>query len=80
MDDEYFGIDAVVRGQDLWDRTLAQQYLAQMLGKPFFQEVVFYHHPLVMEAAGYKEVIEIGKCHVYPAFEKMKEKVEKMCW
>jgi len=52
IDDEYFGIDAIVRGQDLWNSTLAQQYLAQVLGKTFFQRVVFYHHPLVMDAGG----------------------------
>ncbi len=49
IDDEYFGIDAVVRGEDLWESTLAQQYLALKLGKIFFEEVLFYHHPLIMD-------------------------------
>ena len=52
LDDEYFEIDFIVRGQDLWDSTLAQQYLALVLGKPFFKEVIFYHHPLVMDKSG----------------------------
>lgn len=52
IDDEYFGVDAIVRGQDLWDSTLAQQYLALTMKKSFFKEVKFYHHPLVMEAGG----------------------------
>ncbi|MDQ2751756.1 MAG: glutamate--tRNA ligase family protein, partial [Bacteroidota bacterium] len=26
IDDEHFGIDAIVRGEDLWDSSLAQQY------------------------------------------------------
>lgn len=52
IDDEYFGVDGIVRGQDLWDSTLAQHYLALLLKKPFFQEVVFYHHPLVMNEEG----------------------------
>ncbi len=52
IDDEYFGVDAIVRGEDLWNSTLAQQYLALQLDKPFFKEVVFYHHPLLMERDG----------------------------
>lgn len=56
IDDEYFGIDAIVRGEDLWNCTLAQQYLAQVLDKPFFGEVVFYHHPLIMDAGGHKKL------------------------
>jgi len=56
IDDEYFGVDAIVRGQDLWDCTLAQQYLAQLLGKPFFQGITFYHHPLVMDAGGHRKL------------------------
>jgi glutamyl/glutaminyl-tRNA synthetase len=56
IDDEYFGIDAIVRGEDLWNCTLAQQYLALMLGKPFFQEIAFFHHPLVMDAGGYTKL------------------------
>ena len=52
IDDEFFGMDAIVRGEDLWDSTLAQQYLALQLGKPFFKDVLFYHHPLLMEKDG----------------------------
>ena len=50
VDDDYFGVDAIVRGQDLWESTLAQQYLALKLDKKFFREVVFHHHPLLMDA------------------------------
>lgn len=52
IDDEYFGVDTIVRGEDLWDSTLAQQYLALQLNKSFFKEVLFYHHPLLMEKDG----------------------------
>lgn len=51
IDDEYFGVDAIVRGQDLWDSTLAQQYLAKVLRKSFFETVYFYHHPLLMDVS-----------------------------
>ncbi len=56
VDDEYFGIDAIVRGQDLWDSTLAQQYLAAVLQKSFFSQVLFLHHPLLMEAGGQRKL------------------------
>lgn len=52
IDDEYFGVDAIVRGEDLWDSTLAQQYLSLQLNKPFFKDVLFYHHPLLLEKDG----------------------------
>ncbi len=56
VDDEYFGVDAIVRGEDLWGCTLAQQYLAKVLHKDFFAEIAFYHHPLVMDAGGQKKL------------------------
>ncbi len=52
VDDEHFGVDAIVRGEDLWESTLAQQYLALVLNKPFFEKVLFYHHSLMMEMDG----------------------------
>ncbi|NML37273.1 tRNA glutamyl-Q synthetase [Chitinophaga sp. G-6-1-13] len=50
IDDDYFGIDLVVRGEDLWDSTLAQLYLAQLAGMDRFCDTTFYHHTLLMEA------------------------------
>ncbi|MBS1527008.1 MAG: tRNA glutamyl-Q synthetase [Bacteroidetes bacterium] len=52
IDDLHFGIDLVVRGQDLWHSTLAQLYLSQKLGADF-DKVTFYHHPLI-EISGKK--------------------------
>ncbi len=54
LDDIYFGIDLVVRGQDLWDSTLAQQYVASLLGENNFGNTIFYHHPLLITADGSK--------------------------
>lgn len=48
IDDEYFGIDLVVRGDDLWPSTLAQLYLASLLPGNNFQHSTFWHHPLLM--------------------------------
>ncbi len=48
-DDVFFGVDLVVRGEDLWPSTLAQQWLASVLGENSFQDAVFYHHSLLVE-------------------------------
>jgi len=54
IDDMHFGIDLVVRGEDLRGSTLAQLYLSQLLGKQDFANVTFYHHPLLTNAQGEK--------------------------
>lgn len=54
IDDLHYGIDLVVRGQDLWYSTVAQHVLAAALGREEFKEITFYHHPLLMEANGRK--------------------------
>jgi glutamyl-tRNA synthetase len=47
MDDLHFGIDLIVRGEDLWDSSLAQLSLARRLDKPSFLAAKFLHHPLL---------------------------------
>jgi glutamyl-tRNA synthetase len=47
LDDVHYGIDLIVRGEDLWHSTLAQHYLAMVLGKNDFLNATFHHHPLV---------------------------------
>jgi glutamyl/glutaminyl-tRNA synthetase len=54
IDDLHYGVDLVVRGEDLWASTLAQSYLAHQLQKHAFEQVTFYHHPLVTGADGLK--------------------------
>ncbi len=54
VDDVYFGIDLVVRGLDLWPSTLAQLYLAALLGYEEFLNVTFHHHPLLPGPQGNK--------------------------
>jgi glutamyl/glutaminyl-tRNA synthetase len=48
IDDVHFGVDLVVRGEDLHPSTIAQHYLANVLGKPDFKNITFHHHPLIM--------------------------------
>jgi glutamyl/glutaminyl-tRNA synthetase len=53
-DDVHFGVDLIVRGRDLWDSTLAQLYLASLLGKTDFLNTTFFHHPLLEGSQGQK--------------------------
>lgn len=54
VDDLYWEVDLVVRGEDLWSSTLAQHYLATMLGEPAFSSIHFLHHPLLTGKDGLK--------------------------
>lgn len=54
MDDLHYGVDLIVRGQDLWESTLTQHYLAEQLDKTSFNEIAFYHHPLLLSMNGGK--------------------------
>ena len=53
VDDEYFRVDMVVRGQDLWPSTLAQLYLGTLLDSPF-TAARFVHHRLLLDRDGNK--------------------------
>lgn len=50
IDDVFFEVDLVVRGQDLWHSTLAQLYIAQLLEKRSFLDVAFCHHALLQDS------------------------------
>ncbi len=54
LDDIHFGIDLIVRGQDLWPSTLAQLHLASLLEQDTFLQTTFHHHPLVTAPTGEK--------------------------
>jgi len=54
IDDQYSGVDLVVRGEDLWPSTLAQLYLSSLLPGNSFQHCTFWHHPLLMGAGDKK--------------------------
>jgi glutamyl/glutaminyl-tRNA synthetase len=54
IDDLFYGVDLIVRGQDLWHSTLAQLALAKTMNKNAFGEVAFYHHRLLLESSGQK--------------------------
>ncbi len=54
VDDRDLGVNAVVRGLDLFDSTAAQLFLAPLLGAQSFALADFRHHELVVDAAGRK--------------------------
>ena len=54
IDDLFYGVDLVIRGEDLWPSTFAQHQLALQLNESKFADIAFYHHPLLMEAPGKK--------------------------
>jgi glutamyl-tRNA synthetase len=53
-DDEAYGINLIVRGEDLLYSTAAQFWLAKVMGMPRFPACRFYHHPLLVDAEGEK--------------------------
>lgn len=54
VDDLYFNIDLVIRGQDMWPSTIAQHMLASALEEDRFDKIAFCHHPLLVDAEGKK--------------------------
>jgi glutamyl-tRNA synthetase len=54
VDDLHYGVDLVVRGEDLWPSTIAQHELASALDEDEFNKIAFYHHHLLMETSGNK--------------------------
>lgn len=54
VDDDAFGVDLIVRGDDLWPSTLAQHSLAAILPGNGFGKITAWHHPLLTDAAARK--------------------------
>jgi glutamyl/glutaminyl-tRNA synthetase len=54
VDDGLFGINCIVRGQDLLPSTAAQILLAEKLNYTSFLSTTFWHHPLMTDTQGVK--------------------------
>lgn len=54
IDDVQFGVTHVIRGSDLLASTAAQVYLAGILQLNYFKNMIWYHHPLIVDEAGHK--------------------------
>jgi glutamyl-tRNA synthetase len=64
-DDLYFGVDLIVRGEDLLESTLMQMHLASALNRDAFEGIVFVHHPLVVGSQGEKLSKTAGSESIY---------------
>jgi len=49
VDDASYGVDLVIRGEDLWESTQAQLYLAKLLGYRSVASATFRHHLLLRD-------------------------------
>lgn len=54
VDDSLFNINFITRGEDLWDSSLSQLYLARLLNHTDFLNTTFWHHPLIKDEKGQK--------------------------
>lgn len=54
VDDLEWGVNLIVRGEDLRDSSELQKYLAKQLAPQEFESVRFLHHPLVTDTEGKK--------------------------
>ncbi len=54
VDDIHYGVDLIIRGDDLWPSTLAQLCLSYPLAAAGFPEIAFYHHALLLGDGGGK--------------------------
>ncbi len=55
VDDIHFGVNRIVRGEDLFESTLMQIYLASLLPNiNYFESVKFWQHPLLKDEDGVK--------------------------
>lgn len=80
VDDLNFGIDFIVRGEDLWPSTLAQLYLAAVLEAPAFTAIRFFHHPLLVDASGEKLSKSAGSFSVKHWREKGKSRADLLAY
>jgi glutamyl/glutaminyl-tRNA synthetase len=60
VDDLHFGINGVIRGEDLLPSTAIQYYTAEKLGYADFARIKWMHHPLVEDEAGQKMSKSLG--------------------
>lgn len=70
VDDLVFGIEYIVRGNDLIGSSAAQLYLAKIAGAEPFLSCSFLHHPLLTDADG----IKLSKSAGSNSIKRMKEK------
>ncbi len=54
VDDDFFGVNFIVRGEDLLSSTASQIFVSQHITHSNFSKNVFLHHPLLTDTEGVK--------------------------
>lgn len=54
VDDDLFGVDFVVRGEDLRESTQIQREISALLPDSKFRTAYVVHHPLILDSTGTK--------------------------
>ncbi|PRY90659.1 glutamyl-tRNA synthetase [Mongoliibacter ruber] len=76
VDDLHFGVDLIVRGKDLYGSSLAQVYLADIMGKNDFPKSTFYHHQIIKNENKEKLSKSAGSTSVFYLRNQGKKKSE----
>ncbi len=54
LDDNFYKVNLIVRGADLYESTLLQLHLAKSMGLTSLEKSIFFHHPIITDASGQK--------------------------
>ncbi|MBS9523270.1 tRNA glutamyl-Q synthetase [Litoribacter alkaliphilus] len=65
VDDLHYGIDMIVRGEDLLGSTAAQLILSEILDEANFANICFYHHPLIKDESSIKLSKSAGSTSIH---------------
>ncbi len=65
LDDLFWDVDLIVRGEDLLPSTIAQMFLASIMKKQSFSNAYFYHHVLLTSSDGRKFSKSAGDTSVH---------------
>ncbi len=71
-DDLHYSISHIVRGEDLWESSVCQFLIADLLEEKQFKAIRFHHHPLVL-----KQGEKLSKSKAAPAAEIYNRKANK---
>ncbi|WP_229239625.1 glutamate--tRNA ligase family protein [Echinicola soli] len=65
VDDIHYGVDLIVRGDDLQDSSWTQLFIADLLPENQFSKGTFYHHPLLMDNGEHKLSKSAGSTSIH---------------
>jgi glutamyl-tRNA synthetase len=65
VDDLHFGVDLIVRGRDLFDSSMAQNFLSTLLPGDAFRRTVIHHHRLMKDPEGRKLSKSAGSTSIH---------------